>query len=271
MPPEVAAVETPVAAPAAPAGTPAATVTDGQPAGSAPATPQGDEKTPATPDVAEKRNQSRFERRIDKLHRRAAEAEARAQLFEKQLAEFRKPAASEGSPRLENFDYDPEKYATAKAEYEKSQALKEYDAKARNQSATQAEQRLVAGWEERVARADSKYDDFDEVVGELQPNSPLVVALMEAENGEDVAYYLGKNLKEAHRIIALSPLSQIREIGKIEAKLLADPPKPKTPSQAPAPINPLTGTGSVSKDAPSDADSIGEWMKKRNKQVHGRR
>ena len=39
---------------------------------------------------------------------------------------------------------------------------------------------------------------------------------MEAENGDDIAHYLGKNPKEAHRIAQLHPRSQIREIGKLE-------------------------------------------------------
>jgi hypothetical protein len=67
------------------------------PAAEAPATP-ADEKPAPTPEEAEKRkSQSRFERRIDKLHRRAAEQQARADFFEKQLAELKtsttKPAA----------------------------------------------------------------------------------------------------------------------------------------------------------------------------------
>ena len=94
---------------------------------------------------------------------------------------------------------------------------------------------------------------------------------VEAENAEDVAYYLGKNPKEAERIVSLPTLSQVREIGKLEAKLLAEPAKPKTPSKAPAPITPLTGAAPVTTDVPSENDEIGTWIKRRSKQVHGKR
>ena len=57
--------------------------------------------------------------------------------------------------------------------------------------------------------------------------------------GPDLAYWLGSNPKEADRISRLSPLLQAREIGKIEAKITAEPVQKKT-STAPDPIRPVT-------------------------------
>jgi hypothetical protein len=71
--------------------------------------------------------------------------------------------------------------------------------------------------------------------------------------------------------VALSPTAQIREIGKLEHRLAAEPPKPKTPSKAPAPITPLTGTAPVVSDVPTESDDVGAWIKKRNKQLYGQR
>lgn len=228
-----------------------------------------------TPELAAKREGRRFERKLDKAYRQRAEAQARAEILEKQLAEARQQTApskpAEGEPRLEQFDYDPEKYATAKAEYAKTQAGKELEAKQRAESGKAERQRLMSAWEEKVERADDKYEDFATVVGDLQPNSPFVAAIMEAENGEDIAYHLGKNPKEAQRIAQLGPLAQAREIGKLEAKLLAKPVEPKAPSRAPAPITPLTGASPVTSDAPSETDDMRSWMRKRQKQVHGKR
>lgn len=228
-----------------------------------------------TPEQAAKRDGRRFERKLDKAYRQRAEAQARAEILEKRLAELEKNAApkppQEGEPRLEQFDFDPEKYAAAKAEFAKTQATKEYEAKQKTESQKQAHQKLVSGWEEKAERGADKYDDWQEKVGEIQPNTPWSAALMEAENGDDIAHYLGSNPKEAMRIAQLPPLSQVREIGKLEAKFLSEPVKPKAPSKAPAPIAPLQGTGNSASTEPTEEDSMKEWIVKRNRQVHGRR
>lgn len=268
---EVAQAAEVPAAPAAPVVPAEGGETPVQPAGAAPA-PKGNEKTPGTPDLAEeKRGQSRFDRKIGRLHKEAAEAKARAEFFEKKFNETQRPAAPvDGTPTLAQFDYDPEKYAAALADYRTQQTLKERETKQRTESVRQDHARLIAGWEEKVDQADDKYDDFNAVVGQLQPGTPFVDAIMEAENAADVAYYLGKNPQEAARIAQLHPRAQVREIGKLEAKLLAEPVKPKTPSKAPAPIAPLSGAASTANDQPSEQDDLKTWMRKRSKQVHGR-
>ena len=226
-----------------------------------------------TPEQAAKREQRRAQNRLEKAYRQRAEALAKAELLEKQLNEAKAvptpPVA--GEPTLAQFDYDPEKYATAKADFAKAQAAKDIEAKQRQESAQQERQRLITAWDAKVDRAAEKYDDFDTVVGELKPTAPFVAALMEADNGEDIAYHLGKHPKEAQRIAALSPLSQVREIGKLEAKLALEAEKPKKePSKAPAPIAPLTGTAAVNTDVLSETDDMRTWMRKRQKQVHAR-
>jgi hypothetical protein len=225
-----------------------------------------------TPEQAAKREQRRAQNKLEKAFRQRAEAQAKAELLEKRLAELEKPKAPQGEPKLEDFDYDPEKYAAAKADYAKSQATKDFEAKQATESHQKAHQKMLSDWEVKAERGADKYDDWQETVGDLQPNSPFVAAMMEAENGDDIAHYLGSNPKKANRIAQLSPLSQIREIGKLEAKLLLTPEKPKTPSKAPAPITPLTGTtASAATAEPSEQDDMATWMKKRQKQVHGKR
>jgi hypothetical protein len=238
-----------------------------------PATPEGEKPEPeVTPEQAAKRDGRRFERKLDKAYRQRAEAQARADQLEKQLAEFQKPKAPEGAPTLEQFDYDPEKYAQAVREHAKSQAVKEHEAKQKAETEKQHRQRLISGWDEQVAKADDKYEDFQEKVGDLQPTNDLTAAIMEAENGADVAYYLATHMKDAQRIAELPIRQQIREIGKLEAKLLAEPVKPRAPSKAPAPITPLTG-GAPNVESVSLAENLSdkEWIQRRQRQVHGRR
>jgi len=264
------AAPAPAASPAAPAEgeeTPAQNTAEQAPA----TAPEGGkpEKTGQDP---EKQSSRRFERRLDKAYRKAAEAQARADFFEKQLNELKQPKAADvpGAPKLEQFD-DIEKYAEARAKHEREQALKEYQAKQQTESHKQLQARIVESWSEKAESASDKYEDFEEVVGDIKPTSPWAMAVMKSANGADVAYHLGKNEKEARRIMSLEPVDQILEIGLLAAKLAAEPPKPKTPSRAPAPITPLTGATPAASDTPSDQDDIGAWIKKRQKQVHGSR
>jgi hypothetical protein len=67
---------------------------------------------------------------------------------------------------------------------------------------------------------------------------------VEAENGPDVAYHLGKHPDEAKRIAGLAPGRQIFEIARLSEKLTVapktnvtkapDPIRPHRPSSAPA-------------------------------------
>lgn len=237
------------------------------------AEPEAKPETEVTPEQLAAKRDRRAQNKLEKAYRVRAEALAKAELLEKRLAELEKPkpATQEGEPRLEQFDYDPEKYAQAKAEYARTQAAKEFEAKQRAESQTQAQRKLESDWEEKVAKGEEKYDDWEEKVGTLKPTAPFIAALMEADNGEDIAHYLGSHPKEAQRIAGLQPLSQVREIGKLEAKLSSKTVEPKVPSKAPAPITPLTGTAPSTSNEPSEQDDTDAWIKKRQRQVHGRR
>lgn len=260
---EVVTGTPPVEAPA----TPVADVTSPK-AEEAIKTPTDKDKPVETPAEAEPKKKPWEDRRLSRAIRRAAEERARAEFLEKELERVRTSPSQpkdEGAPTLEKFEYDPEKYAQAVADYKLKKAEQERDARQRDETAKQYTQRLATQWEEKVEAAYEKYEDFDEVVGKLEPKVPFVAAIMEADNGPDIAHYLGKNPKEAQRIAQLPPLSQVREIGKLEAKFAAEPVKAKTPSKAPAPITPLTGTT----PAPTDEDtgSYESWLKNRNKQL----
>lgn len=262
--------EVPAQAPAAPPVAPAeAVVTDAPkvPAETASA-PAPDAKPEKTDDQEKRAGSRRFERRISQAIRRAAEARAEADVLRRQLEDLRKPQepVDTGAPRIQDFD-DAEKYADAKAKYATDQALKK--AQAEQHSKTQREQvaKLSESWEEKAERGGSKYEDFDEVVGEMKPTNPLTSAIMHLENGEEVAYHLGKNLKEAERITSLPPILQVLEVGRLAAKLSSEPPKPKKPSMAPAPIAPVTGTKSAEPTELKPTMEYKDFVKVRNRQL----
>jgi hypothetical protein len=261
----------------APPAEPPAKPEEAKPATEAVVTPPEPEKEEpekeTTEKVPEKDASRRFERRIDRLHRRAAEAQARAEALERELNEVKarqpQPTASKTQPRMEDYT-DVQEYAKAYAAYEKDQALREYQEKQRTEASKAEQSRLQSDWEARVAKAVAKYEDFEEVVGDLQPTTPWAVAIMEAENGTDIAHYLGSHPAEARKIMQLSPVGQIREIGKLELKLAAPPERPKQPSQAPKPIEPVKPEAKLSDNEIEPQMPFEKYKKIGDKMFRGR-
>jgi hypothetical protein len=138
----------------------------------------------------------------------------------------------------------PEAYAEALA-YQKAEELIAKREAAKQQSA------VLESYHDLEEEARSKYDDFEQVAynPKLPVTNVMAEAIQSSEIGPELAYYLGSNPKEAERISRMTPLSQAKEIGKIEAKLVSAPPVKKTTS-APAPISPVTArsTGSPAYD-----------------------
>lgn len=96
-------------------------------------------------------------------------------------------------------------------------------------------------WNEQMDNGYEKYDDFEEVIynKQLVMTDPMTFAVMESEVGGDIAYFLGKNPREAERISQLSQPAQIRAIDKIAGKFA------KNTTSAPDPIKPIGGKGDV--------------------------
>lgn len=163
------------------------------------------------------------------------------------------------APTQEQFE-SPEAYQEALI-VQKAEQL----ARQREQAKEQAQ--MLNSYHEREEAALEKYEDFEQVA--YNPRIPITQVMAEtiqsSEVGPDVAYYLGSNPKEADRIARLSPFLQAKEIGKIEAKISAEPPQKKT-STAPAPIQPVTArtSGSPSYDTTDPrsvkAMSTSDWI-----------
>ena len=227
-----------------------------------------EEEPPKTDGQPEKQGKSRFERRLDRAYRQRAEAQAEAKFY-REREQAREQAAREQSPsglKIEDFDYDPQKFAEAVRKQERETAEREVKQRQETERRTVAERALSETWTKHVITGEDKYEDFHEVVGELKPNSPWTIAVMGAENAADVAYYLGTHLDETQKIIALDPISQIRAIGRLEAKLLAEPAKKKV-TAAPAPIKPVEATFKADTGEPDPSDTK-KWIAWRSKQVH---
>lgn len=173
-------------------------------------------------------------------------------------------------PKPEDFPNDPAAFVDALAEFKAEQKLAEREAEKQRST-------VDATFEDRVDAAQEKYPDFDEVVrrhpkdGGPAISDAMLEVIKASEIGPDLAYHLGKNPDESRRIWALPELQQARELGKIEAALLTNPPAKKA-SSAPDPITPVRRGTSTQAYDPADPRSVKvtsdtEWINQRNAQV----
>jgi hypothetical protein len=185
------------------------------------------------------------QKRLDELRRQAGDAQRMNErllaLMEKTLTRGEVPKVEvSGPPKREDFE-SYEAYLEAKADFRIAEQIKGLESKVEQVRQQEAALRREQSWEQRQQQAAKKYEDFVDVVfsDSLVVTPIMAEAMKESDLGPDVAYYLGKNPDEAERIAKLSPAAQVREIGKIEARLELKPAK--QPSKAPPPIEPVGG------------------------------
>lgn len=218
---------------------------------------------------------SGFEKRISKLTWQAREAERQAAYW-RGIAEGKgappqgaQPEAKDGPPKQEQFEtYD--EYLRALTRHEISTTM----AQERQKLTRELEGReLQGGFEKRVEAFREKHADFDEVAfsDDHQVSPTMRDAIVNTQDGAEIAYWLGKNPEESNRIARLSPNHQILELGRISARLAAPPPAPppRPASAAPAPITPVKAGGKAVEGLRDDLP-IEEWMKRRNQEIRKR-
>lgn len=167
-------------------------------------------------------------------------AEARAQALEDRIRQIEAKATAivedrggEPDPQDPRYQENPQAYWRDLARYETRQELKQ-QAEAEKANRQQEEQhRAQTAFKERidavVNEGRAKYGDFDAVINAglgafLNPTMQQAIAL--GENGQDVAYWLGKNPAEAARISQLPPMLMVLELGRVSAKATAPAPSP---------------------------------------------
>ncbi len=248
-----------------------------KPADPAPATeakPEVEEKAEETtgkdPESV-KRSTRSYERRVDRALKQRAEALARAEVAEKRYAELEKAQQPKptGKPVMTDFT-DIAEFEKAVDKYAREEAVKDYEKTQRENSTKVQQQRVKESWNEKVAKAVEKYEDFEEKLETFKVSQVGADAIMRADNGTEVANYLMNHEKEAATIFSLDAPDQILEIGKLSYKLTLKPEAPKTPSKAPPPIAPVTGVSSASDDDIFKPQSPEEYMKKGSKFFRGR-
>jgi hypothetical protein len=252
-----------------------------------PATQQGTPATTQNDQDEQRKSRGGFQRRIDELVREReyerAEKQRLHDLLARQTGQQTQQPQSESQaqqpPTLEQFD-SYEKYLAAYARWEAKAVYEEQrqadQARAQKQQGETRQREIVEqqhraliaqqqALNKMTSDAERKYPDFYEKVFEQPPDvvpisSMVANAILESEQGMDVAYYLGTHPEDAQRIAKLSPTAQLREFGKLEVSLS------KAQSAAPAPINPIGGR-QAGNELPSANDDMKTWIAKRNRQL----
>ena len=113
----------------------------------------------------------------------------------------------------------------------------------REARATAQQQALNETWQDVLEDTRERIPDFDAVFnGNVPVHERAVPFIVESEKAGDLAYYLGKNIKEAQALyqqFETAPAKALIELGRLEARLSA--PKAKTVSTAPKPAPILSG------------------------------
>jgi len=201
------------------------------------AAPETEVQTPETPEAAPKTfSQEELDAAIGKRLAREQRKWEREQAQRSAETQIVKAAPTTSVDQFES----PEAYAEALA-YQRAEELL-----AKREAAKQQSQ-VLESYHEREEEARSKYDDFEQVAynPKLSITNVMAETIQSSDIGPELAYYLGSNPKDAERISRMTPLGQAKEIGKIEAKLAAEPPVKRTTS-APTPISPVTARNSGS-------------------------
>ena len=201
------------------------------------AAPEAEVQTPETPEAAAKSfSQEELDAAIGKRLAREQRKWERDQAQRQSEQQTLRAAPTATADQFEST----EAYADALA-YQKAEELIAKREAAKQHSA------ILESYQDLEEEARVKYDDFEQVA--YNPKLPITNVMAEtiqsSDIGAELAYYLGSNPKDAERISRMTPLGQAKEIGKIEAKLAAEPPVKRTTS-APAPISPVTARTSGS-------------------------
>lgn len=206
-----------------------------------------------TPEEAKSKSAERREREKAKQARIASErdaAVARLKELETRREKVLQSAKSQREPSEADHP-DPFDLQTARMLWGVEQKLVTRDASQVDEAASavksqvedlnQQESAAIAeAWAAQVAEAKTRYADFEKVAHYAPISDDVARLVATSDVGADLAYYLGQNHALARNISTMTPVEAARALGRIEATISL--PKPRTETNAPAPISPVRGS-----------------------------
>lgn len=223
-------------------------------------------------EATEEKKPSKFQRRIEKILEKAtAPLKAKiADLESKNGKTVELAAKEEAAPKREDFN-SYEEFEEARFQYRyKAERAKETAAEAQEH-----EKELLKGfleaYEEDKERAIEEHEDFSEVVkaSKVVIHPAVQMAIYECRKPAEIVYYLAKNPDYAGKLAEMTPLSAVKEVGRLEDKLAKAPGKvestadggvPRKPKpQLPAPIRSVSTAATTSTLTSRDAAEKGDF------------
>ncbi len=225
---------------------------------------EADAQNPEEAAQEAKKEESRRARSNARKAQALADARAEAKLYKEQLeralAEKQGTQQQDAEPDRKDFE-DFETFQKAVARYEARQEARsilksEREAQQGTEKRTQetaGQQKIAQGWSEREKAFQAVTKDYDKVAteftekgGEIESLSNQArMALVESDVGPALLYHLATHPEDLDRLADLSPVRQIAELGKLEAKV--NMPAKRT-TEAPAPASITSGGKTASKD-----------------------
>lgn len=241
--------------------------------------PAETETDPSEADKPKKKGGGGFQNRIDRLTRRAAEAEREAAELRQQIQgkppvsaeaqdpEPQRPKESDFSDWAK-FEEAKEDYITSKAAWKARQEVRSSVAKAQEQfqheSVANQRREAVKRFEKLADSLAETHEGIADATERFFTDKSMPVSQAMAEyimevsdRGPEIVLALDSDLDEAERISKLSPIAAARELARLEAKL----PKPEARkvSGAPAPTKTVKGTAESPVKSP-ETMSNAEYM-----------
>jgi hypothetical protein len=197
---------------------------------------------------------------VKELRKANREKEKRIRELEAKLTQTteKKPVALGAKPKLEDFDYDADKFESALTDWFERKRQADTEAN----KLQQAEQAQKQVWQEKLegygkAKAELKVRDFEDaeaVAQELFNITQQGVVLQGADNPALVIYALGKNPKKAAELAKIEdPVKFAFAVAKLEKEL-----KVTNRKAAPAPERMISSTGRVSGAVDSTLERLRE-------------
>lgn len=184
-------------------------------------------------------------------------AERRADALELQIADFQqksRPAVVEVKEPQQSDFATVQEYVDALVNFKADQRIAKDKQEAEQQRTADEAERIKTAFANRITEFMKATPDFEAVTSRADVDLPAHVTqyILESDFGPQLGYQLSKDSAELNRILKLSPIRAIAELGKLEASLAKPVQKTEAKqeiSKAPAPITPIDG-----KSAPVNPD-----------------
>jgi hypothetical protein len=207
-------------------------------------------------------------RRMVKHIERAEKAEEELAALKAQISgggQNRQPAETQPLKR-ENFESE-EAFIQAQVDQGIARAIPRIQEQI---AATTSRASAENTFQQREVELRKEKPDYDEVIadaGSVRIPPIVVEAILTSDLGPDLRYYLAQNPEKAQKLNYLPPVSAARELGKIEAQIIAEKnAKPTVKvSGAPAPIKPVVSNG-VTVETSLEKLPMNEYFRRRNEE-----